>query len=107
MSDPEKNEMPQSPELPSSAPEQPKVLNDTKSIGKELRVSSTLQGLLDDHKAQSLIVDSLKEELNHLETNPLLYFQNRKRFLYHAYTQTLKESQSQLKFDVMVCSTDV
>ena len=74
--------------------------NDTKSFGKELRVSSILQGLLEEHKAQSLIVKSLKEELDHLEQNPLRYLQNRKSFLYHAYTQTLDECLLQMKLDV-------
>ena len=77
--------------------------NNTKSMGKEPRVTSILQGLLEEHKAQSLIVKSLKEELDHLEQNPLLYFQNRKSFLYSTYTQTLDECLLQMKFDVKVC----
>lgn len=71
-------------------------------LGKELRVSSILQGLLDKHKAQSLIIESLKDELNYLKKTPLLYFQNRKRFLYHAYTKTSAECQAQMNFDVKV-----
>ena len=76
---------------------------DTTSFGKELRASSILKGLLKEHKAQSLIVESLKEELDHLEQNPFRYFQNRKKFLYHAYTRTLGECLFQMKFDVKVC----
>lgn len=75
----------------------------TKSMRKEPRVTPILQGLLEEHKAQSLIVKSLKEELDHLEQNPLLYFQNRRSFLYSAYTQTLDECLLQMKFDVKVC----
>ena len=69
---------------------------------KEVRVSSILQGLLDEHKTQSLVVESLKSELHELEQNAQLFFQNRKRFLYHAYTQTLDECKTQLNFDVKV-----
>jgi hypothetical protein len=79
--------------------EETSASNDTKYLGKKLRI---LQGLLEEHKAQSLIVKSLKEELDHLEQNPLLYLQNRKSFLYHAYTQTLDECLLQMKFDVKV-----
>jgi hypothetical protein len=74
---------------------------EAKSLGK-LHASSILQGLLDKHRAQSLVVESLKEELKQLEQNPGLYFQNRKKFLYHGYTQTLAECQGQMKFDVKV-----
>ena len=73
---------------------------------KEVRVSSILQGLLDEHKTQSLVVDTLKSELHDLEQNPQLFFQNRKRFLYHAYTQTLDECKVDLKFDVKVLRPD-
>ena len=69
---------------------------------RKLRSSSILQGLLDKHRAQSLVVESLKEELKQLEQNPVVYFQNRKKFLYHGYTQTLAECQAQMKFDVKV-----
>jgi hypothetical protein len=71
---------------------------------KELRVSSILQSLLDEHKAQSKVVQTLKEELEFLEQNPSQYFQGRKMFLYHAYTQTLKEYEGTIKFDVQVYS---
>lgn len=87
--------------------EETSASNDTKYLGKKLRI---LQGLLEEHKAQSLIVKSLREDLDHLEQNPLLYLQNRKSFLYHAYTQTLDECLLQMKFDVKVylllCLTD-
>jgi hypothetical protein len=71
---------------------------------KELRVSSILQSLLDEHKAQSKVVQTLKEELDFLEQNPSQYFQGRKMFLYHAYTQTLKEYEGKVEFDVQVYS---
>jgi hypothetical protein len=73
---------------------------------KEVRGSSILQGLLDEHKTQSLVVESLKSELHELEQNAHLFFQNRKRFLYHAYTQTLDECKTQLNFDVKVLPQD-
>lgn len=73
---------------------------------KEVRVSSILQGLLDEHKTQNLVVESLKSELHELEQNAQLFFQNRKRFLYHAYTQTLDECKTQLNFDVKVPPLD-
>ena len=69
---------------------------------KELRVSSILQSLLDEHKAQSKVVQTLREELDFLEQNPSQYFQGRKMFLYHAYTQTLKEYEGKIEFDVQV-----
>jgi len=69
----------------------------------EPRVSSILQELLDQHKAQSLVVQGLKDELEHLEQNPMQYFDTRKKFLYHAYTQTLKDCSTQANFDVRVC----
>ena len=53
---------------------------DTTSLSKELRVSSLLKDLIEEHEAQSLIVESLKEELDYLEQNPFCYFQNRKQF---------------------------
>jgi hypothetical protein len=71
---------------------------------KELRVSSILQSLLDEHKAQSKVVQTLKEELEFLEQNPSQYFQGRKMFLYHAYTQTLKDYEGKVEFDVQVYS---
>jgi len=80
------------------------AIPDTNMLIKDVRVSSILQGLLDEHKAQSIVVESLKSELNDLEQNPQLFFQNRKRFLYHAYTQTLDECKTQLSFDVKVLS---
>ena len=78
------------------------AIPDANMLVKEVRVSSILQGLLDEHKAQSIVVESLKSELNDLEQNPHLFFQNRKRFLYHSYTQTLEECKTQLSFDVKV-----
>jgi hypothetical protein len=82
---------------------EPVVRAEPKTYTKELRVSSILQGLLDEHKAQSLVIEALREELEYLEQNPSQYFQGRKEFLYHAYTQTLKECPEQLQFDVKVC----
>ena len=78
------------------------VAIECKSTLNKLPFSSILQNLLEEHKVQSLIVESLKEEIFYLEQNPLLYFENRKRFLYHAYTQTLAECQTKMKFDVKV-----
>jgi hypothetical protein len=69
---------------------------------EELRISTILQDLLDQHKAQSLVVQELKLELNHLEQNPEQYFESRKKFLYHAYTQTLKDWSAHTSFDVKV-----
>jgi hypothetical protein len=69
---------------------------------KELRISSILQELLDQHKEQSLVVQGLKDELDHLGQNPTQYFESRKKFLYHAYTQTLKDCSGQTTFDVKV-----
>jgi hypothetical protein len=83
------------------------AIPDVNMLIKEVRVSSILQGLLDEHKAQSVVVESLKSELNDLEENPQLFFQNRKRFLYHAYTQTLDECKTQLSFDVKVLTLHV
>src|SRR5271156_63173 len=82
-------------------------VQETNMLIKEARVSSILQGLLDEHKAQSVVVESLKSELNDLEQNPQLFFQNRKRFLYHAYTQTLDECKTELSFDVKVLALHV
>jgi hypothetical protein len=89
---------------PIPLPQVSPISADSKPFSKGIRVSSILQGLLDEHKAQSLIVASLKEEINYLKQNPALYFQSRKRFLYHAYTQTLSKCQAQMKFEVQVCS---
>lgn len=85
-------------------PEVSAITADSKSVSKGNRVSSILQVLLDEHKAQSLVVTSVREEINYLKQNAKLYFQNRKRFLYHAYTQTLSTCQAQMKFDVQVRS---
>src|SRR5271169_2395361 len=97
----------------SSAPQesltkkQETAIQDTNTLIKEVRVSSIIQGLLDEHKAQSMVVESLKSELNDLEQNPQLFFQNRKRFLYHAYTQTLDECKTKLSLDVKVLALHV
>ena len=69
---------------------------------EELRISAILRDLLDQHKAQSLVVQGLKVELDHLDKNPKQYFESRKKFLYHAYTQTLKDWSARTTFDVKV-----
>jgi len=69
---------------------------------REIRVSAALQGLLDEHKAQSTLVETLREDLNRLNENPTQYFEDRKRFLFHAYTQTLKGCVNAPEFDVKV-----
>ena len=69
---------------------------------REVRVSSALQGLLDEHKAQSTVVQTLREDLSRLNENPTQFFENRKRFLFHAYTQTLKGCVNPPEFDVKV-----
>jgi hypothetical protein len=66
------------------------------------RISSFLQSLLEEYKTQALIVETIKDELKSLEENPTAYFQNRKKFLYHGYTQSLDEFKTPLKFDVKV-----
>ena len=69
---------------------------------EELRISAILRDLLNQHKAQSLVVQGLKVELDHLDKNPKQYFESRKKFLYHAYTQTLKDWSARTTFDVKV-----
>jgi hypothetical protein len=67
-----------------------------------IRVSSALQGLLEEHKAQSEVVKDLKTELIQLNEDPQKYFECRKKFLFYAYTQTLKDCPTSLDFDVKV-----
>jgi len=67
---------------------------------EELRISTTLKELLDQHKTQSLVVQGLKEEIDQLEHTPMQFFQTRKKFLYHAYTQTMKDCPAETNFDV-------
>lgn len=83
------------------------MVEEEQKYEEELRISTILKELLDQHKAQSLIVQGLHEELNHLEHNPLQFFQTRKKFLYHAYTQTMKDCSAQTNFDVKVFTPPV
>jgi len=64
--------------------------------------SLSLQNLLEEYKTQTRVVDSVKEDLKCLEEDASTYFQNRKRFLYHGYTQTLDECKTRMRFDVKV-----
>jgi hypothetical protein len=68
----------------------------------DFRVSPVLQSLLDEYKVQTLKVESVKEDLKSLQENPELYFQNRKRFLFHCYTQSLDQFKLAMGFDIMV-----
>jgi len=61
-----------------------------------------LQNLLEEYKAQTRVVDSVKEDLKCLEEDAASFFQNRKRFLYHGYTQTLDDCRTRMRFDVKV-----
>jgi len=75
---------------------------DTKLFKVDSIHSLFLQNLLEEYKAQTRVVNSLKEDLKCLEDDPATYFQNRKRFLYHGYTQTLDECKVPMRFDVKV-----
>jgi hypothetical protein len=77
------------------------ILNSRLFAG-DFRVSPVLQSLLDEYKAQTLKVDSVKEDLKNLHENPELYFENRKRFLFHSYTQSLDQFKVPMAFDIMV-----
>ena len=68
----------------------------------DFRASPVLQNLLDEYKTQMLKVESVTEDLKSLQENPELYFQNRKRFLFHCYTQSLDEFKIPVGFDIMV-----
>jgi hypothetical protein len=68
----------------------------------DFRASPVHQSLLDEYKAQTLKVESVKEDLKSLHENPELYFQNRKRFLFHCYTQSLDQCKTPMTFDIMV-----
>jgi hypothetical protein len=69
---------------------------------KELQVSSALQSLLDEHKEQSKVVQGIKDEISSLEREPFLFFQNRKKLLYHAYSQSLKDYEGEIEWNVQV-----
>jgi hypothetical protein len=86
------------PSLPVSEP----VQSEGKAEMKDNRVSANLQGLLEEHKSQSRVVQRLQEELNQLNKVPQQYFQARKKFLYYAYTRNLDECEHKLSFEVKV-----
>ena len=85
----------------ASVPSVPSVPKEKKPETKETKISQNLQSLLVDHKAQSRIVQRLQDELNELKEIPERYLQNRKRFLYYAYTRNLDQCKK-LDFDVKV-----
>jgi len=65
-------------------------------------VTSALQSFLEEHKEQSKVVQAVKNELTRLDKTPDEYFESRKKFLFHAYTQTLKDCPHTSEFDVKV-----
>jgi hypothetical protein len=77
------------------------ILN-PKLFEADFQVSPVLQSLLDEYRAQTLKVESVKEDLKSLHENPELYFENRKRFLFHCYTQSLDQFKVPMVFDIMV-----
>jgi hypothetical protein len=83
---------------PSQADQSPKLTLDTK--GLEESPVTTL--LLAEHKEQSLVVEGIKQEIEALEQYPILFLEERKKFLYFAYTQTLNQCAVPLNFDVKV-----
>lgn len=86
----------------SETTEETSVIAEIKQCTKKLHICQTLEQLLEEHKAQSLIVSSIEEELNRIHEDPAKFFRTRKKFLYYAYTQNLKECKNILKFDVKV-----
>ena len=82
--------------------EETSVIAEIKQCTKKLHMCQNLEQLLEEHKAQSFIVSSIREELNRIHDDPRMFFQTRKKFLYYAYTQNLKECKNILKFDVKV-----
>jgi hypothetical protein len=70
---------------------------------KEGHVTTNLTLLLEEHKAQSRIVQKIQDELNELKEVPDRYLQNRKKFLYKSYMRNLDECET-LQFDIKVSS---
>ena len=86
----------------ASGPSQTDEPTDSKFDIKDLGISAAIEALIIEYNAQSEVVEGIKQELEGLERYPIIFFENRKKFLYFAYTQTLEQCPVKLKFDVKV-----
>jgi hypothetical protein len=89
------------PSSPPAAIVEALTLTEKRPDTKEGCATTNLKLLLEEHKAQSRIVQKIQDELNELKEVPDRYLQNRKKFLYKAYMRNLDECET-LQFDIKV-----
>jgi len=61
-----------------------------------------LQQLLQEYRAQNDYVNSIRDELYDLRSDPGQYFKKRKTFLWQVYNKKIDRSRNSMMFDVVV-----